>query len=137
MTNRRVIENKISSIFKYLKILEGYRGYSREEVENDVNTRGAAERYLYLVAQAAIDLADTIISFKNLRKPSTLSESFHILSEADIIPQGLMEKMIKMTGFRNAIAHDYDKLDYDIVYDVLQNRLKDIEDFVKVIKRAL
>jgi uncharacterized protein YutE (UPF0331/DUF86 family) len=36
-----------------------------------------------------------------------------------------------MTGFRNIVAHDYKTLDYDIVYDVLQNRLRSIDTFLK------
>lgn len=134
MTTANVIENKISSIQKYLKILEGYKKYSRKELEDDLNIKGAVERYLYLVTQAAIDLADAVISFKNLRKPTTLSESFQILNEENIIPSELTKKLIRMTGFRNIIAHDYEDLNYDIVYDVLHNRLKDIEEFIKILK---
>ncbi|UCH80625.1 MAG: DUF86 domain-containing protein [Nitrospiraceae bacterium] len=36
-----------------------------------------------------------------------------------------------MTGFRNIVAHDYETLDFDIVHDVLQNRLRSIETFLK------
>ncbi len=43
--------------------------------------------------------------------------------------------MIKMTGFRNVVAHDYEKINYDIVHDVLQNKLKNIEEFIGIISR--
>jgi uncharacterized protein YutE (UPF0331/DUF86 family) len=134
MTNLSVIENKISSVRKYLKILERYRTYSQKEIADDIDRRGAVERYLYLAMQATIDLAEAVIAFKNLRKPSTMSESFHILAEADILSQDVTGQMVGMTGFRNVIAHDYEKLNYDIVYDVLQNRLKSIGDFLEAIK---
>ena len=134
MTNLSVIENKISSVRKYLEILERYRTYSQKEIADDIDRRGAVERYLYLAMQATIDLAEAVIAFKNLRKPSTMSESFHILAEADILSQDLTGQMVGMTGFRNVIAHDYEKLNYDIVYDVLQNRLKSIGDFLEAIK---
>lgn len=132
MTNLSVIENKISSIKKYLKILERYQGYSSQEIEKNVDIRGAVERYLYLATQATIDLAEAIISFKNFRKPATMTESFYILNEENIISQELTEKLVKMVGFRNVIAHDYEEINYDIVYDVLHYRLKDIEDFIKI-----
>ena len=134
MTNLSVIENKISSVRKYLEILERYRTYSQKEIADDIDRRGAVERYLYLAMQATIDLAEAVIAFKNLRKPSTMSESFHILAEADILSQDLTGQMVGMTGFRNVIAHDYENLNYDIVYDVLQNRLKSIGDFLEAIK---
>lgn len=135
MTNLAIIENKISSAKKYLKILERYKKYSREEVENDVDVRGMVERYLYLVAQSAIDLAETTIALKKLRKPTTMSESFHILEEEKIIDVKLAEKLVSMAGFRNVIAHDYEKINYDIVYDVLNNKLADIQEFLEVIEK--
>lgn len=42
-----------------------------------------------------------------------------------------------MARFRNIIAHDYEDLDFGIIYDVLQNHLQDIEDFLLVIKNKL
>ncbi len=136
MTNFAIIENKISSVKKYLAILADYKKYARPEIETAVDLRGAIERYLYLAIQAAIDLAEATISYKNLRKPSTLSESFNILEENNLISADLAEKLIKMTGFRNLVAHDYENLNYDIVYDILQNRLPDIEDFIKQIEKV-
>ncbi len=131
MTSFAVIENKISSVRKYLGILERYKKYSREEIESSIDLRGALERYLYLAIQATIDLAEAVISYKNIRKPSTLSESFVILEEAGIIPSRLMESMVRMTGFRNVVAHDYEELDYDVVLDILHSNLPEIEEFSK------
>lgn len=132
MSNLTVIENKISEARKYLKILERYMKYSKEEIVNDIDIKGALERYLYLATQSVIDLADAIIAFKKFRKPTTLSESFYILNEENIISNELTEKMVRMTGFRNTIAHDYGKLNYDIVYNTLHNNLKDIEEFLEI-----
>lgn len=136
MTDLAVIENKISSVKKYLKILERYKKYSRKEIEANLDLKGAIERYLYLAVQATIDLAEAIIAYKNLRKPTTMSEAFYILNEEKIIPQDLTEKMVKMTGFRNVIAHDYEKINYDILYEVLQKGLKDIDNFLAKISKA-
>lgn len=136
MTSIAVIENKISSTRKYLDILENYKQFSRDDITNDIDRKGAVERYLYLVMQASIDLSEAVISYKKFRKPSTMSESFHILEEADIIPSDLREQMVNMTGFRNIIAHDYENLNYDIVYDVLQNRMINIEKFLDLIKKV-
>ncbi|MCD6085465.1 DUF86 domain-containing protein [bacterium] len=95
------------------------------------------ERYLYLDCQSAIDLAEAVIAFKDFRKPTTLSENFYILNEEKIISGVLTEKMIKMTEFRNIVAYDYTKINYEILYDVFQNRLKDFEEFLKEIKEKL
>jgi len=137
MTNYIVLENKISSLEKYLNIVKRYKRFSREQIEKDVDIKGMVERYLYLLVQSTIDLAEAVLSFKNLRKPTTFSETFIILEEAKIIEKALAEKMIKMVGFRNILAHDYAEINYDIVYDVLQNRVSDIEEFNEQIKASL
>ncbi len=138
MTNISVIENKISYLQKYLKILKRYqKKYTQQQIEKDIDIRGMVERYLYLACQSAIDLAEAVIAFKGFRKPTTLSENFYILNEEKMISDALTEKMVKMTGFRNVIAHDYAKINYEIVYDVLQNRLKDFEEFLKETKEKL
>jgi uncharacterized protein YutE (UPF0331/DUF86 family) len=137
MSSLKVIENKISSIKKYLKILQRYKGYSKKKIENSIDIKGALERYLYLAIQSSIDLAEAIIAYKEFRKPTTMSEAFYILNEENIIPDKLTKELVKMVGFRNIIAHDYEKIDYDIVYDALQNRTKDIEGFLKNVSAKL
>jgi len=137
MTNFSVIENRISLIKKYLKILKRYQKFSREQIEKDVDIRGMVERYLYLGIQASIDLGGAIISLKNFRKPTVLSENFYILEEEKIISKKLAEEMANLVGLRNILSHQYGKINYDIVYDVLQNKLGIMEEFINRIKRKL
>ena len=137
MTEISAIENKIASAQKYLKTLDRYKKYSKKEIEEDIDLRGTVERYLYLAVQSAIDLGEAVISYKELRKPSSMSEIFDILNEEGIINKMLYGELSKMIGFRNIIAHDYEKINYDILYDVLRNKLRDIEKFLTQIKRSL
>ncbi len=137
VSNLKVIENKKSSVRKYLKILQRYRKYSKEEIESNLDIKGALERYLYLAIQSTIDLAEAIIAYKDFRKPTAMTEAFYILSEEGFIPAGLTGELVKMVGFRNIVAHDYERLDYDIVFDVLHHKLKDIDKFLKEISAKL
>lgn len=137
MSSVEVIENKISAIRKYLGILESYKKYSPSEIKNDVNIRGSVERYLYLASQATIDLADAVIAYKKFRKPTTMAECFHILFEEKIIKDDLRDKLVGMVGFRNVMAHDYDNVDYEIVYNVIHKGVKDLEAFIKIIENFI
>ena len=137
MTGIEVIEKGKSRIRKYLGILENYKDSKKEALDEDITLRGAVERYLYLAVQATIDLAEGIISYKELRRPSTFSESFEILEAEKLITKGLTEKMIRMTGFRNRIVHDYGDIDHLVLYDILQNHLQDIEDFLAEVSNKI
>ncbi len=66
MTNLSTLENKISAVKKYLNILERYKKYFFDEIKNNIDIQGALERYLRLVVQATIDLADYSYFFKKL-----------------------------------------------------------------------
>ncbi len=135
MTNLDVLENKISTVKKYLTLLESYQKYSQNEIEDDINLKGALERYLYLAIQSTIDLAEGVISLKSLRKPSTMAENFLILNEQHLISTELKDQLVQMTGFRNIITHDYAEINFDIVYEVLKEGLKDIETFTGVVEK--
>jgi uncharacterized protein YutE (UPF0331/DUF86 family) len=137
MTGLDVIEKSISNIKKYLSILNNYRNITVEDLQNDFTLRGAVERYLYLAVQATIDLAEAIISYKDLRRPSTFSESFEILNEHNIISKCTKTNMIQMARFRNRIAHDYGDINYNIVHDILINRITDIDIFLEEISRKI
>lgn len=137
MSNSKIIESKISEVKKYLLIVKKFQKYSQQEIESDETIKGAVERYLYLVCQATIDLAEAFIAYKELRKPTSQNDRFYILTENEIIAPPLSENMIKMTGFRNVLAHDYAKVDYQRVMDILQNGLNDVEKFIKIIENKI
>ena len=137
MTNLSVAENKISSVKKYLSILESYRNHSVEEIERDATLRGAIERYLYLVCKTAIDLTEVIISVSKFRKPTTMSESFVILGEEGVIGADLRARMAKLVALLNVLAHEYEEINYEVLYDVLRNRLQDITEFVETAEEFL
>jgi len=137
MTELDVIEKIVSNIKKYLSILNNYKNITVEDLQNDFTLRGAVERYLYLAVQATIDLAEALISYKDLRRPSTFSESFEILNEHNIISKSTKTNMIQMARFRNRIAHDYGDMNYNIVHDILINRITDIDIFLEEISRKI
>jgi uncharacterized protein YutE (UPF0331/DUF86 family) len=137
MSNLAVIEKKISSIKKYLKLLQRYKGLNQDKIEADQDLKGAVERYLYLATQATIDLGEGVIALNGFRRPGTYTDIFYILEEENFITKDISEKLVEMSKFRNVIAHDYEKIDFSIVFDALQDRLVDIEGFIKVVEEKL
>lgn len=137
MSSITVIENKISAVQKYRNILERYKKYTAKEIEENIDIRGAVERYLYLICQATVDLAESFIAYKKFRKPSSMSEAFYILNEENIIINDVADRMVGLTGFRNVLAHDYDKINYEIVYSILHNDLQDVSKFIEAIEKQI
>lgn len=133
MNNINVIENKISSIKRYLSLLKKYKKYPIDKIVEEPFLKGSLERYLYLAMQSTIDLAEAFIAYKNFRKPTAYREAFEILKEEKVLPVKLTTELTQMVGLRNAIAHDYENLDFHRIEDVLKNKLVHIEQFIKKI----
>lgn len=138
MSSQEVIENKISFIEREVSSArKSYAARSQDDIKNDKLLRGALERNLYVIAQAVIDLAEALIAYKGLRKPTTMREAFDILAENDILPADFAGRFSKIVGFRNILAHGYEDVDVAVLYEVLQNRLGEVEEFLDYIKERL
>lgn len=137
MTSRAAIKLKIASLRRYLNTLQKLQKTSVKDLKEDEILRGAVERYLYLICQSAIDLAEQLIAHKKLSTPQNASEAFRILAEADLINDKLAKRLIGMVGFRNILAHGYEKIDYEIVKKILVSGRKDILDLIQDVESEL
>ncbi len=97
--------------------------------------RGAILHYLYLVADGAVTLAEMLIGIRGLRAPQTYREAIIRLGEAGILDIQFAGDFSRIAGFRNFIAHDYDKVDEGIICDLL-DRLDDVERFLQAVEIA-
>ena len=78
------------------------------------------------------------ISAKKLKKvPKEYAECFEILSEQKIISNELGNELIKMARFRNMLVHVYWKIDYQIIFDIIQNKLDNLREFSKNIAELI
>lgn len=137
MTNIDIVKRKLSEGEKYFVLVRKYRVYSGKKILNDETIKGAVERYLYLLCQSAIDLAEAVVVYFKLRTPATYGEIFDILMEHNIIPSNLALKMKKMTGFRNILVHAYGEINTKILLKVLQKDSDDIMTFFKKVEEKI
>lgn len=137
MSNLEIIENKISYIKEHLRAAECHINCTLQEIESNPILRSAVERDLYVVVQAVIDLAEGVVAYRGFRKPTTMREAFDILGDEKILSAKFAHEFSKLVGFRNALAHDYEDLNFEVIYNVLHNKLKDVYEFLDYVKVAL
>ncbi|MEA3353648.1 MAG: DUF86 domain-containing protein, partial [Campylobacterota bacterium] len=106
------IDNKISKLRYYLKLLNQYKPECKERFLKDPMYEGALLHYLYLVSDGCITLAEMIIKQRSLTMPQSYYEAIDILGENNIIPKEFAYNFAKIASFRNFLAHDYEKIDY-------------------------
>lgn len=132
------INDKIEELENYLSELGEIVPKTFYEYKNDIKTRAACERYFEKIMGAAIDLAFLIIKNENLKIPEEDKEAFDILAKEKIIPEKLSEKLKEAKGMRNVVAHEYGKLDDELVFNSITEELEnDITEFIKNAKLYL
>jgi uncharacterized protein YutE (UPF0331/DUF86 family) len=65
--------------------------------------------------------------------PATMGETFEKLTELGCINNELMVRMKKAVGFRNIAIHGYDKIDYEIVFQIIHKNLTDFKQYAQAI----
>jgi len=61
------------------------------------------------------------------------NEVFYILYQNKIIDEEMAKKLKSMVGFRNIAVHDYQKINLDIIKQIIEKHLKDLKDFAEKI----
>lgn len=131
------LHSKLAALRRYLQLLETFQDRSLDEVRADPFLQGALERYLFLAAQSAIDLAELFCVLKGLGRVDSMSRGFAILEESGVLPHELAVSMQKMVGFRNALVHGYENLNYQVIEDVLSVRLDELKQFGNIVEAAI
>ena len=129
------IKDKLREIERYLAELSEIVPRSIEEYL-EIKTKAACERYFEVIVEAVIDIAFLIIKDRHLKIPEDDKQAFDILANEKLILPELSQKLKNAKGMRNLIAHEYGKIDDEIVFEAITSELEnDVREFVNVIKR--
>jgi uncharacterized protein YutE (UPF0331/DUF86 family) len=129
------IGNIVADVNRYFRDLEKL-SITKEEDLKDIKTFYASSMVVFSILNRAIDLGEEIITTFDLGYPTKYREIFDILENAGIISNETARKMRKLIFYRNVIAHEYYRISWKELYDVIQ-RLTIVKDFVKEIKEFL
>jgi uncharacterized protein YutE (UPF0331/DUF86 family) len=128
MVRAEVIRRRLQKLDEYLTILKGLQKYSQDEFLANPEIYGSTERFLQLAIETITDLGEHVVADLHLGETNWHSDIPNILAEKEYISSELREKWIRMIGFRNILVHDYLDINRKIVYEVLQSKLKDIQE---------
>lgn len=131
------IYQKIGRIREYAVQVRSMEAECLKRFSTDPIYRGALLHFLYLLTGSCIALAELMIKHKNLRIPQSYQESFEILGENKILEPAFAFSFAKMAGFRNFLAHDYEKIDPLLICEQIIPKLADIDQFTEQIEDAL
>ncbi len=132
MTND-VLLNKVAIIERCLeRIAEEYLGHE-DEFETNFTRQDSIILNLQRSCEASIDAAMHLVRIKKLGIPQESRDAFTLLTDANILPANLSDRLKTMVGFRNIAVHDYRKLNLKIVRSVIETRLDDFREFTQIL----
>lgn len=131
------IYQRIGRIREYLILIESMKDECLMRFTTDPIYRGALLHYLYLLADSCLSLAELVIRHKKFRVPQSYHEAIDILGENKVLEPAFAYKFARIAGFRNFLAHDYEKIEVDFICKKILSELGDVNTFVKQIENAI
>ncbi|MFZ4855241.1 MAG: type VII toxin-antitoxin system HepT family RNase toxin [Desulfuromonadaceae bacterium] len=131
------IRQKTGRIKEHLTIIRSIKDDCRNRFAVDPVYRGALLHYLYLLSDSCIVLAELVIKHRALRIPQSYAESFDILGDNHILDAEFAYNFAKIASFRNFLAHDYEKVNAEIICGQILNSLDDVDQYLMQISAAL
>ena len=133
IVDRDILWAKISFMHRHVDRIKAKSDVALQEFMQDLDRQESVLFNLQMAVQNCIDLAAHIVAEQGLGVAGSTNELFYLLEEQGYISQQLTEKMVQAVGFRNLVAHEYGKLDLEIVFRVCQENVEDLEEFSRTI----
>ncbi|MCF8108024.1 MAG: DUF86 domain-containing protein [Desulfohalobiaceae bacterium] len=122
-----IVLNKTESIERCLKQIRSYYHMpSQLPFEEDFLRQDAIAINMQRACEQAIDLANYTIKVQKIGLPKESRDSFLLLAQHKIITEELADKLCRMIGFRNTLVHEYQRLDIQLMIDIIENHLDDL-----------
>ena len=87
--------------------------------------------------QVCVDIDAHLIATRDVPPPDTMGQTFDVLARAGILSADPAARMKKSVGFRNIAVHDYETIDWDLVYEIAVHRTRDFAAFAKAVANRL
>mgnify|MGYP000471753607 CR=1 FL=1 len=122
-----VLLAKLEALDRVLLELKSLGRLTTQRLNEDWRTLRAVERDLQVAVETVVDVCHRIVALAGHTPPATGREvvdrcvQLGALSGAD--------PYRKMDQFRNIVVHHYERVDPEILVDLVNNRLEDFEQF--------
>jgi len=133
--DKDLIQRHILQLHDAVKILRDLSKTQREEFTTDYRVYGLAERYLQLAIEACIHVCSTLVASFGLRRPEGYHELLSIIAAQQIISRSLAYRLEVLINLRDSLVHDPSTIDHDLLYDHIQQRLGDLEEFADTMEK--
>lgn len=87
--------------------------------------------------QLCVDIAAHLVAASRQPVPATMGETFTSLAASGAIDADLANRLRRAVGFRNIAVHNYEAIDWGIVFVLTNDSLADFEQFAAQVSAGL
>ncbi len=132
--DKELLARHLKLLRESLTILSDLGKSPREEFIADFHIYGLAERYLQSAIEACLHICSILVAALGLRKPEGYHELLSIIAAQQIIPRPLAYRLELLVNLRDALVHEPGTLNHDLLYEHIQHRTGDLEDFAQTVE---
>lgn len=131
--DKLVLVQKLESLRRCLQRIEQKRPATSEALANDPDLQDIIVLNLTRAVQLSVDIASHIVSESKEPSPATMGETFTALGKLGVIDQQTVDNLRKAVGFRNIAVHNYEAVNWEIVFQICHVQLADFQRFAQAI----
>lgn len=128
--DRPVLAERAAAIERHLRRVEARLPARPEDFKPGTDASDVVILHLWQAVQLTIDLALAACLHLKLGSPQDYGDAFQKLAEAGDLDEDLARRLVRAAGFRNQVAHAYEKLDLARVYRAAQEGPADLRAFL-------
>jgi len=130
-----ILAQKLESLRRCIKRVEEKTPSRVGRLIKDPDIQDILVLNLTRAVQLCVDIGSHVISTSEEPTPTTMGDVFSALEKLEVVTPATCITMKKAVGFRNIAVHNYQEIDWEIVYAISKNFLVDFRRFAKEIVR--
>ena len=111
-----ILIEKLESLRRCIRRIEDKKPIDIDQLKQDIDLQDILVLNLTRAVQLAVDIGSHIISQSEQTTPKTMGDIFAVLQQMGAISAQTRTQLKKAVGFRNVAVHQYEAINWEIVY---------------------
>lgn len=131
--DKELVKRKITLILEDLQKMKPLAELPEDKFLADYQPRLLAERLLERIIGRMLDINYHIVTETLLTTPKDYFDSFLKLSEVGVLNPDESQEFAKLAGLRNRLAHEYNGINEDLIFEVLKDFVSSLPSYLKAV----
>lgn len=135
--DRDLLAERLLAVERHLRRVAERLPEDASDLRPSSDASDAVVLHLWQATQIAIDVATAACVKWSIGTPATYADAFTRLADAGVVDPELAQRLKSAAGFRNLVAHAYERLDMARVHAAATNGPADLRALIAAIRDRL